>query len=132
MDFSRDSMLSETPKPDKVDIDERVVHFLYTKDFDIYKSQKPFIILSHFEGVTDMTNLKWFNFETEKVRNIRGHENIFTLDEHGFAFLKDICEFKEWTDRKRVEEDYLPHIETLLQQNVDFADEVKIFDWRVL
>ena len=112
-------------------LDKRLAILKYAKDLDLYKTVKPYSILTHFEDGMTVTNLEWETTEPEEIYNIRGCEQAFTLDDHGFAFLNHQTEFSDWLNRQAVEEQYLPQVVDLIKRQVDGADEVEVFDWRV-
>lgn len=103
----------------------------YAKDLEIYQYEKPYSILTAFEDCDETTNLKWEEAEPEAITNVRGIEDTFTLDDHGFAYVKWPTLFQLWDNRRAVEEIYLPEIEALFKESVPGVDEVVVFDWRV-
>jgi hypothetical protein len=109
-------------------------NLLYLKWQDLYKTEKPFEIFVNIpEGSADRrpTNLVFELGEKQKIRNIRGHENDFHLDTHGFKTCsRPIC-FDLWEDMNAVTSQYLPEIEQVLREEVEGADEIFVFDWQV-
>jgi hypothetical protein len=73
----------------------------------------------------------WETLEPKAVTDIRGREEEFDLDSHGFKFLSRPTSFTQWSDRRAVEGKYLPEVEALIKDTVERVDEVQIFDWRV-
>lgn len=98
----------------------------------LYEKEKPFqLFLDLPPDVADQrrTNLA---FETRmvEVKNIRGHEKCFDLDENGFIY-RTMDGFEDLKDKTEVTGQYLPAIEQLLRKEVEHADRIFIFDWRV-
>jgi hypothetical protein len=113
-----------------------LARFLYAKDDRVFAHEKPYSILTHFDGrPLTTTNMQWEEGEAEEVGNIRGNEGAFTLDTHGFASHHAPTTFSSWHDRQAIEEQYLVStrhdMKRLLKDLVCAADEVEIFDWRV-
>lgn len=103
----------------------------YAKDLDKYLVEKPYSILTAYDGCDNQTNLQWEQVETEGVSDVRGREHDFTLDDHGFQYITSPTNFRQWNDRRAVEETYLPEVEDLLKSALPNIDEVAVFDWRV-
>jgi hypothetical protein len=103
----------------------------YAKNLEIYQYEKPYSILTAFEDCDETTNLEWEQAEPEVITNVRGIADRFTLDDHGFAYVKWPTLFHLWDSRQAVEEIYLPEVETLLKESIPGVDEVVVFDWRV-
>lgn len=93
---------------------------------------KPFIIvfpITHIPGAVQQN----FHFKEQPnitIRNIRGKEHLFTLDNCGFE--AKIWKFdKEWlTDEDTVQEKYLPAAEAFMKESLNCA-KVVVFDWLV-
>jgi hypothetical protein len=99
----------------------------------LYEKEKPFQIFINIpDHVKDRrtTNLV-FEDQLVKIEDVRSRLEEFTLDNNGFVFCHRPTTFSHFNDRKSVEEFYLPEVESLLRQEVDGADEVFFFDWRV-
>jgi hypothetical protein len=103
----------------------------YAKDSPLFAREKPYMILTGFDGESGATNIEWESKVSETLDDIRGREEDFTLDGQGFSFVSHQTSFLAWDDRRAVEEAYLPEVERLIRDNVDGVDEVQIFDWRV-
>lgn len=109
----------------------RTATMLYAKDLPIFRHEKPYSILTSFEGCDKPTNMQFGPEQPETITNIRGIEEQFTLDKHGFKYMSSPTAFSDWGNRRAVEENYLPEVEALLLNSVQDVDEVLIFDWRV-
>ncbi|OBR04183.1 Methyltransferase CmcJ [Colletotrichum higginsianum IMI 349063] len=111
----------------------RNARLVYTKYRELFRTERPYRILSTFGGSKchgPDTNLRFGQEETEIITNIRGSEASFTLDQYGFEYVNSPTHFEDWEDRRMVEERYLPEIEKLLLETIEGAHEVFIFDWR--
>jgi hypothetical protein len=109
--------------------------FEYLKWQDKYLKEKPYQILSGLDpGETSISNSNLI-FETgplERVRDVRGEEGNYCLDEHGFAFRKVDSTFWNFDDREKVERDFIPNVvEPFILENVGGANRIVVFDWHV-
>jgi hypothetical protein len=99
----------------------------------LYEVEKPFQIFinipDHIEDKRT-TNLVFEDIQL-KVKDIRANVTDFSLDQHGFMYCNHETALRVFTNRKHVEETYLPEVESLLRQEADGVDEVFFFDWRV-
>jgi hypothetical protein len=104
----------------------------FIKWADLYRTEKPYQIFIDLPPSTPRTNV---DFEAKNVffRDIRGNETSFELDTHGFMVLpvEEIQGLEEDPSREFIEKVYLPTVEKLVKRELDGADMVKIFDWRV-
>ena len=99
----------------------------------LYEVEKPFQIFINIpDHVEDKrtTNLV-FEDNQLKVKDVRASATDFSLDQHGFMYRNHETALRDFTNRKHVEESYLPEVESLLRQEADGVDEVFFFDWRV-
>lgn len=73
----------------------------------------------------------------ETIRDIRGltEDPPFNLDTNGFAYRKcpgpALTKAYDYSDPKKIENIFLPECEAILKSEVEGADEVMIFDWKV-
>ena len=99
----------------------------------LYDNEKPFQIFIDIPKDTPdqrYTNLVFEDKETKFV-NIRGRQQDFSLNDHGFAYRHHQFEFDDFEDRVKVEEFYLPQVEDFIKKEVEDVDKVFFFDWRV-
>ncbi|KAF7504096.1 hypothetical protein GJ744_002861 [Endocarpon pusillum] len=99
----------------------------------LYEVEKPFQIFINIpDHVEDKrtTNLV-FEDNQLKVKDVRASATNFSLDQHGFIYRNHETALRDFTNRKHVEESYLPEVESLLRQEADGVDEVFFFDWRL-
>jgi hypothetical protein len=96
----------------------------------LYEEEKPFQIFINIpkdaEDQRD-TNLVFEDAEVH-IEDVRTSERNFSLDETGFQFEKHVTSVKDFTNRKTVDEIYLPELEKLLRSKVDGIDRVFFFD----
>lgn len=100
---------------------------------ELYEEERPFQIFINIpEDAEDQRNT---NLVFEKVgltvQDVRGHSEDFSLDTNGFMYRQHSSKITSFRDRKFVSENYLPEIEALLKREVEGADQVFCFDWRV-
>lgn len=67
----------------------------------------------------------------EIIHDIRGHEEDFNIDDHGFQFEKYDFSALDTHDSEKVERIYKPEVEAFLKQYIEGADRVEFFDFRV-
>lgn len=99
----------------------------------LYEEEKPFQIFINLpEDAEDQrtTNLV-FEKVSLQVHDVRGQARDFSLDMNGFMYRQHTIQKTNFLDQQSIEETYLPDIQTLLQQEVEGADRIFFFDWRV-
>lgn len=99
----------------------------------LYEVEKPFQVFIHIpDHVEDKrtTNLVFENIQL-KIEDVRANATDFSLDQHGFMYRNHETALRDFTNRKYVEENYLPEVESFLRREADGVDEVFFFDWRV-
>jgi hypothetical protein len=109
--------------------------FQYLKWNVIFNEEKPYQILSGRSEHTTISNTN-VTFEDsaqdERVTDIREDPNSFSLDVNGFSAHKIDSKFSEWSDKERVESEYIPQVvEPFLRTHVDEATEIMVYDWHV-
>ena len=112
---------------------EAVSNIKYIKQLELYEREKPFQILIDIPKTAPdqrYTNLVYEDKE-ETFYDVRGKEQRFSLDDHGFTYRHHDFEFDEYEDRDSVEANYLPKIEQFIRAEVEDVDKVFFFDWRV-
>jgi hypothetical protein len=104
----------------------------FIKWTDLYKTEKPYQIFIDLPPNARRTNVAFENRDV-LFRDIRGNEAAFDLDTHGFI-MRNVGEVKGLDGElgtAYMEQVYLPAVEELLKREVEGADRVRIFDWRV-
>lgn len=98
---------------------------------DLYQSEKPFYSNVPFTKSPDARSSNVQSVSRNvKIADIRGSEDLFSLDIHGFQLIKNNTRFDNWKDGERVVADHYPEVEALLKQELH-ADEVIIYDHTV-
>jgi hypothetical protein len=99
----------------------------------LYETEKPFQIFMDIPD--DAQDKRTSNVEFEDVEiaihDVRGKEKDFNLDVNGFRFLRHSSILDKFQSKAFVEDVYLPEVEALLRKEVEGADKVFFFDWRV-
>jgi hypothetical protein len=98
----------------------------------LYESEKPFQLFLDIppEAPDERRTNLVFETRTVPIRNIRGEESRFSLDNNGFVYRK-FEGFKNLDSKDEVLNEYLPAVQRLLEREVEGAHKVLIFDWRV-
>ncbi|KAH6973824.1 hypothetical protein BKA56DRAFT_592590 [Ilyonectria sp. MPI-CAGE-AT-0026] len=125
-------MKLETGRPDVDRRDLNTIHrgFFYLTRLDLYQEQKPYVV--NFP-VTDAdfkrTNLSHKLHEDIPLCDVRGHEDRFCLDTHGFQMLKHSSKMpnEDFENDAIIRSTYYPEIETLIK-NALGASKVFIFE----
>jgi hypothetical protein len=100
--------------------------FKFIKWNDLYKTEKPFQIFANLpDDATDkrFSNLDWED-KPKTVSDLRGRGAEYSLDANGFTVVKHQSHMSDFTDRGRIEREYLPEVEELLREKVGGADKV--------
>ncbi|RSL74661.1 hypothetical protein CEP53_000095 [Fusarium sp. AF-6] len=93
-----------------------------------YKTEKPYYSNVPFTK----TDAPSTNVVSKKSRvtlhNIRGSENLLSLDVHGFELIKHPLDFDQWQDGHKVVENVYPRIIDLLKTQLGGDVRVVVFD----
>ncbi|KAK0116361.1 hypothetical protein ONS95_013381 [Cadophora gregata] len=109
-----------------------MVSFSYLQWQELYKHEKPFQIFSQIPPDFPNrrpTNLVFWNAPEEAVKDLRGIEGQFTLDQNGFMVRRQDMPETDLQTEDAVRNEYVPHIEKLLKKEVDGVDFIYCFDW---
>ena len=108
------------------------VHFI--KWLPLFEHEKPFNIFINLpkDAADTRTNNLEFNVIDTAFQNVRGRESDFSLDDHGFEFLNYPHDFVDFGNRHAVETIYLPRIEKMVRKRIPDAEEIALFEWRVI
>jgi hypothetical protein len=109
------------------------VNLEFLKPLDKYKTEKPYRL---FVGLPDASDdFPVTNCETEEfcvsLHDIRGRENNYNLDEHGFQCIRYTHAFSSWDDAESIDTQYLPQVEKSIRENIPDARRVVVYNWRV-
>lgn len=99
----------------------------------LYEEEKPFQIFINIpEDAEDQRNTNLvFRKVSLDIHDVREHFRDFSLDTNGFMYRQHTTKVTSFRDREFVIENYLPEIEALLKHEVQGADQIFFFDWRV-
>lgn len=103
-----------------------------------YEQQKPYEVFLPLSSFSKNSKIPRSNLIFERriipVQDIRGQQDMFNLDTHGFQVVKSPTTVKNLKDRNTVIEQYVPEMEGFLQRNLDDGDKqvrTYCFDLRV-
>lgn len=105
----------------------------YAQDSDIYATEKPYVIVSHMPWLPDSekTNITFGRGPEELITDVRGRQQSFMLDQHGFSFVEHKFSPFDVNDEDEVRRVFYPQAEELLKGHVENVDRVLFFDYRV-
>jgi hypothetical protein len=109
---------------------DEISHLRYIDWHDKFNHEKPYVSYNDGQGKAPSTNFTYENEKKEIIRDIRGSNTIFNLDDHGFAARKHRLSNSSF-DKQSVEEKYLPSVKQLLSEESGPQATCFIFDWRV-
>ena len=102
---------------------------------DVYAKEKPFQLFSVIpsSGLAGerTTNLVFKEGQVEFIRDVRGEESSYSLNDQDFAFRVYPTCLQDFKVRENIENVYLSEMEDLLKREVESVDKVYFFDWRV-
>lgn len=101
---------------------------------DKFKREKPYQIVS--ENIPELDHLARSNIQMvegpeELIEDIRGREESFTLDNHGFQILKNRFSTIDYQISEEVETIYQHEVESLLKDSIAGSNKIVFFNWRV-
>ena len=108
--------------------------FEYIQWRDIYQHEKPFEIFIDLPPELKnarRTNLIFQPVAKQIIQDARGREADFSLDTYGFTWKRHRSNLENFTNPDRIVDTYLPEMEEFIRSQIDGADRVFIFDWRV-
>jgi len=98
--------------------------------FEVEKLFELFVSLPPEVPDQRTTNISFKDVPVQIV-DIRGEEDVLSLDENGFFYRKHATEVIDFNDTLSVEQVYLPETVELLKREVQGADRVFVFNWKV-
>lgn len=120
----------ETPGRHPPSKDE-TVQLTYIQWNDKFQTEKPYEVISEAPAGLPRVNFSCALAPSEVIRDIRGREGRFNLEDHGFQVWRHRHSLTA-LDRGAVEGTYLPEVEALLRDVFGPGEvETKVFDWRV-
>ena len=102
-----------------------------------YEQQKPYEVFLPLASFSTNSKIPRSNLIFERrivpVQDVRGQQDMFNLDTHGFQVVKSPTTVKNLKDRTVVIEQYVPEMERLLQRKLGDGKQVRTycFDLRV-
>jgi hypothetical protein len=108
--------------------------FSYLEWQQLYDTEKPFELFVNLSADTSdhrRTNLVFKKHEPEIMADVRGRQDVYQLDTHGFKFATHPTKVIDFSDVTNVEQDYFAETVELIKLEVEGADKVVIFDWMV-
>ncbi|KAK5126695.1 hypothetical protein LTR85_009629 [Meristemomyces frigidus] len=107
------------------------VQLQYLKDDPLYDTVKPLQITPNFADREGRTNVRLAPGAKETIKDVRGVDHSFDLDNNGFKYVKGPTKMQDWSSQPKIAQEYLPEIETLLKREVDGCDEIMFYDARI-
>jgi len=108
---------------------EEKARFKYIKWDPKFVFEKPYVLMPKAPDDFPIANFTNEDGCVESVQDIRGNEQLFDLDQHGFA-VRTYGESDSF-DLSSVDSDYIPSIHKLLKKDFGPNTEVITSDWRV-
>lgn len=122
-------MDSEEPTPK-----DAVARFFYLQWDPSFRTSTPYELLSAPPPGQPKSNLTFRPGAPEPVEDVRrSPPGTFTLDAHGFAYLRHRSTLspRDFRSRAAIEGAYLPECEALLRAALDGVDELHVYNWRL-
>lgn len=116
--------------PHKVELENELQRLTYLKWEDIYNKVKPYQVLMDVPEGVPRSNPVFEEGPEELVQDVRGRENDFNLDDHGFTFRKHVLQTTDFT-KQTIEATYLNEVAQMLKRELSGANEVVCFNWQV-
>ena len=111
------------------------VQLMYLKDDPLYRTAKPIQVTPFFADRQKKTNVKLEPGSPEILHDVRGLGGQalgdFSLDQHGFKYVKAPTAFRNWSSQPDIAAQYLPELENLLRSEVEGCDEILFYDARL-
>ncbi|PVH81943.1 hypothetical protein DL98DRAFT_621493 [Cadophora sp. DSE1049] len=104
----------------------------YLKWQNIYQTVKLYQALMEVpKGVTH-SNLVFENGPEELIKDVRGRESLFNLDDNGFTFKKHQFVTQALFTKDKIESVYLQEVHDLIKNEIPGADEMFVFNWQLM
>lgn len=118
--------LSRTPSHDAV------ATLQYLKWQDLYLVEKPYQVFCPLANESaSRSNLVFEDGPEETIRDARGLEGQFDLDQHGFVYGTIGIDSTVFQNEDSIEARYLPRVREFIYQKLGDAKEIYFFDWQV-
>jgi len=106
--------------------------FRYITDRELYLTEKPYILYYTVPGVPS-NNIIFQEGPEQKIVDVRGRENDFSLEDYGFTFMtfrapKGI----DWKNETDIEKQYVPVVKELVGELLGGGEmRFEMWEWRV-
>jgi hypothetical protein len=108
----------------------RISHLRWSDKYNEEKPYQIFVPLKLPEGLST-TNLSFESDEDTTIIDVRGRQNEFSLDVHGFQYIEHNWKFNNFDDANLIQEKYLDEVIELLMETIQGIERIEFFDWRV-
>ncbi|KAI0149944.1 hypothetical protein F4776DRAFT_603916 [Hypoxylon sp. NC0597] len=108
-----------------------LVQLRFLKPLEKYQNEKPYWLFVGKPDGVDMTNVTLEAVSGIPIHDVRGEEQNYELDKHGFQFISHGLNFEAFHDDQRIEREYLPQVEEMILKNIPYAKKVFVFNWRL-
>jgi hypothetical protein len=110
--------------------------FRYIEWQDLYNVEKPFQILIDIPKDSPdqrKENLVFKDGEEEIVYNVRTTTEEYSLDKHGFTFVKHVSQLHgpDFFQRELVDSVFLSECESLIKETLTGVDRIYFYNWLV-
>lgn len=106
----------------------------FLSDLNIYTQEKPYHLTLSKDRDSDsfLTNIVYDVYENTRVTDVRGHENHFSVEKHGFQFetWRTSLNETDFNSDSEVRERYFPEMIKLLEMKLG-AREVRIMQYSI-
>ncbi|KAI8634669.1 putative 7 alpha-cephem-methoxylase [Xylariaceae sp. FL1651] len=111
---------------------DTIGQFNYFQWQDKFKHEKPYYLYVDPPPGHPNANFTTAPGGTEVIRDVRGKEHEFNLDDHGFSFTRQKFPLAAVTDviDETIQKEYLPSLEGLIKDLVKQDCDIIWFDWR--
>ncbi|KAL6881403.1 hypothetical protein J3F83DRAFT_722158 [Trichoderma novae-zelandiae] len=106
----------------------------FIKPLELYDNEKPywlFLAKPDHRPDVELTNVQLDVITGIPLHDVRGHEDSYSLEEHGFQFIKTNQTFQAFDSEQRIIDEYLPQVEKVIRENIPYAEKIHIYDWRI-
>lgn len=111
---------------------DAVTNLQYLKWQELYLREKPYQVFCPLEDPTAIrSNLVFEEKHNQIVRNARGRELQFGMDEHGFIYRTMKVDPSIFANPSKIENQYLTMVKSLIHRELDDVAEVYVFDWQI-
>lgn len=113
-----------------------IAKFHYLQWQKLYTTEKPFQILIDLpKNAADKrtTNLVFSEGPEECIEDVRQEMDGYKLDTYGFMYKQSPTSLgmHQFTQKREIEDTYLPECEQVLRDVMDGVDEVHFYNWLV-